>query len=342
MDYRKEFLTATKVYFGILFATVLVEFFYNTNFGWDDVKEWTIINLLFNYPFYFANVFLTKSLDKIMPWNQGARKRALLGTLITILINIVVIYAVITLVSVFVYQGPANYTMTSNGKNMVLVTFVIVTIMTLIFYSIGFFKEMEKEKLLSANLKEEKVRAELSALKAQVDPHFLFNSFNVLSGLIDEDPRQAQKFLSGLSKIYRYILENRNEELVSLESELNFAKDYLKLQEIRFEDSVMVHFDVDDSNLSMQLPALSLQLVLENAIKHNGFDAKNPLDISIANSDNVVTVRNNKRKRTQLREGNGIGLANIRERYTLRQVTGFSIEDEKDFFAVHLPLITTN
>ena len=84
MDYRKEFLTATKVYFGILFATVLVEFFYNTNFGWDDVKEWTIINLLFNYPFYFANVFLTKSLDKIMPWNQGARKRALLGTLITI------------------------------------------------------------------------------------------------------------------------------------------------------------------------------------------------------------------------------------------------------------------
>ncbi len=277
-----------------------------------------------------------------MSWSDGAQKRAILGTLITILVNLIVIYMVITLVTVLVYKGPADYVMTPNGKNMVLVTFVILTIVTLVFYSIGFFKEMQKEKLLSANLKEEKLKAELNALKSQVDPHFLFNSFNVLSGLIDEDPKQAQKFLSGLSKIYRYILENRNQELVTLEAELNFAKEYLKLQEIRFEDSVTVNFVVDDYNLSKQLPALSLQLVLENAIKHNGFDSQNPLSISITESDDIVTVKNNKRKRTHLKEGNGMGLTNISERYTLRQVIGFSIEDEKDFFAVHLPLIASS
>lgn len=339
MELIKEFKYATIVLVALTIVACLIEFLVNPSFQLASVKQWALTNTLFSYPFYFSNFFLVSALDKWMPWRENAKKRALLGTAITIFVNLIVIYIVIITVTVLVHGGSYNYVLTQDGKNTVLITFIIVTVITLIFYSVGFFREMQAERVLNQNLKEEKIKAELNALKAQVDPHFLFNSFNVLSGLIDENPNQAQKFLGGLSKIYRYVLENRDEDLISLKAELGFAKEYLRLQEIRFEDSINLELSVDESQMVKRLPALSLQLVLENAIKHNGFDSENPLNITITDEGDQLVVKNNKKKRTRLIQDTGMGLANITQRYDLRKVGGFRIEDSNDFFSVHLPLI---
>ena len=340
MDYKEEFIKATKVLIALCFVTVGIQFFFGSSCTWRDVKEWCITNSLFSYPFYFANAFLILALDKWLPWKENVRKRAVVGTLTSIVVNLIVIMIVITLVAVYVHGGEANYIFTTNGKNNVLITFIIVTVITLIFYAVGFFKEYQKELLLNEELRREKISAELNALKAQVDPHFLFNSFNVLSGLIDENPGQAQKFLSGLSKIYRYVLEKRDEELVTLSEELSFARQYLDLQKIRFENGIHLDLDVDATNLEKKLPALSLQLLLENAITHNGFDASSPLRISIAASDGALVVSNNKQSRKKLNPGSGLGLKNITDRYSLHKVQGFSIQDNVGEFIVQLPLIS--
>jgi len=340
MNFLKEFKNATIVFIAICLVFFVIHFFLGHNMSWELVRETLITNSLFTYAFYFSNLFINYFLGKWMPWNPNPKRRAIAGTIITILVNLAVICAVITVLMVYVYGGEAGYIFTDKGKGNVLITFVVVTVITLIFYTVGFFQQFQEEKLVSEKLRKEKISAELNALKSQVDPHFLFNSFNVLSGLIDENPPQAQKFLGGLSKIYRYVLENRNESLVSLEEELKFAEQYLKLQKIRFENGINVDLQISPDSLAKKLPALSLQLLLENAITHNGFDAKLPLSISISsNADNLV-VKNNKRERNRLNPGSGMGLKNIEERYNLQNVEGFKIEDTEKHFIVHLPLIT--
>jgi len=316
-----------------------IYWFFGFGMSWENIKSLLITNTLFSYSFYFGNILITRSLDKWMPWNPEPKKRAIYGTIITLALNLVLTLAVVTMVSVFAYGGSGRYIFTPDGKQTVFIAFIIIILITLLLYSVEFFKEIQKEKLLNETLRKEKISAELNALKAQVDPHFLFNSFNVLSGLIDENPKQAQKFLSGLSKIYRYVLENRNEDLVTLDEELKFATQYLDLQKIRFENSIHLDLKVDPSLLEKQLPALSLQLLLENAVTHNGFDINNPLHISIETKGDTLSVGNNKKERKKLASGNGMGLKNIQQRYQLQKINGFKIDDTDQSFIVHLPLI---
>jgi len=339
MNLLQEFKKATIVFITLCLVFFVIHFMVGYTINWELIKETLITNSLFTYAFYFANLLLIYYLDKWMPWHPHPMKRAVAGTIFSIIINLIVVCVVITLVTVYAYGGSSNYIFTSQGKGNVVITFVIVTFISLLFYSVAFFQEGQKERLINEKLRKEKISAELNALKSQVDPHFLFNSFNVLSGLIDENPPQAQKFLSGLSKIYRYVLENRNENLVTLEKELQFAEQYLALQKVRFENGINVNINVDQKDLEKQLPALSLQLLLENAITHNGFDASAPLNISINTKDDLLTMSNNKQERKKLNKGNGMGLKNIEDRYILQKIKGFKIEDTENNFVVNLPLI---
>jgi len=341
MNLLKEFKNVTIIFIAITAVFILIHFFIGYNIGWELIRETIITNFLFTFAFYFSNLFLNYYLDKWMPWNPNPKNRAIIGTIVTMLVNLVVVCIVITLVTVYVYGGESSYIFTEQGKGNVLITFIVVAVITLVFYAVGFFKQVQEEKLVNEKLRKEKISAELNALKSQVDPHFLFNSFNVLSGLIEENPPQAQKFLGGLSKIYRYVLENRNESLVTLDQELKFAEQYLALQKIRFENGIIVDLDISENSLTKKLPALSLQLLLENAITHNGFDAHSPLNISMSSNRESIIVKNNKQERNRLNPGSGMGLKNIEERYSLQNVEGFKIEDTKDNFIVHLPLITS-
>lgn len=335
----QEFITATKVLVALTAVCLIIQYIYVDKTTWEDVKNWIIINSLSNYPFYFANGYLSDYLQKTMPWSSNNRRQFILRIVITLIVNVIVIYCVVTVVAVVVFEGPLDYVFTSQGRGTVLTTLMIVTLLVLLFHSIEFFKASKKVRLVNEQLRKEKVSAELNALKSQVNPHLLFNSFNVLAGLIDEEPEQAKKFLKGLSKIYRHILENRDEDFVNLIEELNFAQEFIKLQQVRFEEGIYLNVNIDKAKLQQKVPALSLQLLLENATKHNGFSKSQPLTIDITAINGHLVVSNNRQERRRLLESSGMGLENIRKRYELIGKDGFNVEETPDQFTVKLPLI---
>lgn len=196
-------------------------------------------------------------------------------------------------------------------------------------------KEVVEQKLIAKS-----ANAQFESLKNQLDPHFLFNSLNVLSSLIDENPRQAQKFTASMSKIYRYVLEQKDKELVTVEDELEFAKTYCELLKTRFEDSVDFVFDVKKEDYRRFVVPLSLQLLLENCIKHNFATSSKPLIIRIYSENDTLCIENNLQVREQIKESSGIGLANIVQRYSLLTKKNVFIEKSEDYFKVKLPVLS--
>ena len=181
--------------------------------------------------------------------------------------------------------------------------------------------------------------AKFESLKNQIDPHFLFNSLNVLTSLIGENPNQAEKFTTKLSKVYRYVLEQRNKDLVPITEELNFARTYMQLLRMRFEDAVEFHIPETVSNTELKIVPLSLQLLLENAVKHNVVSTSKPLVIRIYESGNYLIVENNINPKEAIGKSTKVGLQNIADRYGLITERGVQIENNHKTFKVSLPLL---
>lgn len=193
---------------------------------------------------------------------------------------------------------------------------------------------MVEQKLIARS-----ANAQFESLKNQLDPHFLFNSLNVLSSLIDENPKQAQKFTASMSKIYRYVLEQKDKELVTVEDEIEFAKTYCELLKTRFEDSVDFEFNISNEDLKLFVVPLSLQLLLENCIKHNFATSSKPLIIKVFSENDTLCIENNLQVREQMKESAGIGLANIVQRYSLLTKRNVFIEKSDEYFKVKLPML---
>lgn len=195
--------------------------------------------------------------------------------------------------------------------------------------------ELEKERLAKAQL-----QSELEILKNQVNPHFLFNSLNVLSSLIGEDAAKAEAFVDRLSKVYRYLLQNNRQAWNSLESELDFIKSYAYLLNTRYGDAVRLTVAVDEAALPLQLPPLTLQLLVENAVKHNVVHRSKPLFIQITTQGETLYVRNNLQKKARHQVlSHGIGLSNIAEKYRLLQGKSISVNEDDESFCISLPLL---
>jgi two-component system LytT family sensor kinase len=181
---------------------------------------------------------------------------------------------------------------------------------------------------------------EFEALKSQVNPHFLFNCFNTLSSLISEDRKQAEVFLDELSKVYRYLLRNNESGLSSVQSEVKFIESYYKLLQTRHGEAVQVKIDVDKRYTDYLLPSLSLQLLVENAVKHNVLSKNHPLVIDIfTTAGNKLIVNNNLQRRSVKAPSNKVGLENIRSKYALLDQSGFQVLENGKSFSVVLPLI---
>ncbi|MFC4871792.1 sensor histidine kinase [Negadavirga shengliensis] len=202
--------------------------------------------------------------------------------------------------------------------------------------------EWRNAAIEAEQLKSENLASRYQSLKDQLNPHFLFNSLNVLSHLVYENADKSVEFIQQLSRIYRYVLDIQGEELVSLDRELEFAKSYLCLQKIRLGTAMDYHIAVPHSG-NLYLPPLSLQLLLENAFKHNVASTENPLLITISiKGQNLVISNNLQRKKTGKKEKNGIGLNNITKRYALISSVSPSIRESTDIFLVELPLLKTD
>jgi LytS/YehU family sensor histidine kinase len=202
------------------------------------------------------------------------------------------------------------------------------------------YHQWKETKLEAEQLSKEKLQTQLNGLLQQISPHFLFNSLNALSALINESPERAQKYLSDLSKVYRYLLRTNENELITLANELNFIDSYFHLLQTRFGQGVALATDISPENGSKLLPTLTLQLLVENAVKHNTVGKSRPLTIEIISHDDYVIVRNNLQRKLIRVESGKVGLSNISEKYRLINKSTIEVKEEDGFFIVKVPLIS--
>lgn len=222
-------------------------------------------------------------------------------------------------------------------KNTIMPITVAVIIIS-VFIARSWLYEWRNAALETEKLKSAVLASQNQFLKDQLNPHFLFNSLNTLSNLVYEDAEKSAAFINQLSKIYRYVLDVQQEELVSIQQELGFARNYLSLQQIRFDKNLEYEIKVEENAIGF-LPPLSLQLLLENAIKHNIVSMEKPLKISIEIKGDNLVVSNNLQKKIHRESESGIGLANIRKRYELLSKQKIEVIENKELFVVKLPLL---
>lgn len=220
-----------------------------------------------------------------------------------------------------------------------LVTLLFHLINTVIFY----FKEYKHKQIEAEELKRFHAQAELQLVKNQINPHFLFNNLNVLSALVMQNNSEANRFIEEFSKVYRYILANHEKELVALKTELHFINPYIFLLEKRFGEGLKVSINIPDESGELLIIPAALQMLIENAIKHNVVSRNKPLIITlhITNNENIV-VSNNLQAKQTVENSTGIGLQNIIKRYKLVSSKHVHVSKEENAFTVTLPLINVN
>jgi len=218
--------------------------------------------------------------------------------------------------------------------------FVAATVISLGYEAFYFFDKWKEQFRLNEQLKNQQIKTQYEVLQNQMSPHFLFNSLNTLASIIPEDSNAAVKFTEKLSEVYRYILNNKDRELVNLDEEIEFVKSYLFLLRMRYPDNLIFNIDIKDSFLSMTLPPLTLQMLVENAIKHNVVSKSKPLkiDIYIENGRSIV-VKNNLQQKDSLEKSTKTGLENIRKRYSILGNKKIDIITSASNFMVAVPLI---
>ena len=245
-------------------------------------------------------------------------------------------FAVLGLLYAFLL--PFNFDWALTFKLCLLATFIETSLHFFIRYQKQFTLNKEKEKLISQTIRQQQVK-ELEVLKQQIDPHFIFNSFNTLSFLIDENSEKAKQFSNKLANVYRYIIFNSNKNLVSVADEVGFAKDYAYLQEIRHSNEVRIRFHVPAETDNIFILPVSLQILIENAIKHNEFSENEPLAITIRLENNLFYVENNINAKNYNIPSTKIGLSNLRDRCRLILGKDLEIEKRENTFRVTLPLL---
>ncbi len=322
---------------GMLFFT-----FFNDEKSFKNLLLYILNAFIYSFVLSFGNGMVNDFLNRRYSWTEHTRIRTILGVIATIITNVVLIFCCNYLVFVMINGMSTEYFFSEkmNFTNWFILN--IAFLISAILHAKGFMEELKKntkKEVVEQKLIAKSANAQFESLKNQLDPHFLFNSLNVLTALIDENPDQAQKFATSMSKIYRYVLEQKDKEMVKVEDEIEFAKIYCNLLKTRFEDSVDFTFDVNADDLQKFVVPLSLQLLLENCIKHNFATSSKPLKIRIFTEGKFLSIENNLQPREQLKESAGIGLANIVQRYALLTKENVFIEKTEQTFKVKIPIL---
>jgi sensor histidine kinase YesM len=304
------------------------------------------IELVGNYLYFIVvfvlvwegNIRLMYFIRQKYPWTRGSYYKIIIALF---LVNVV-------------YSGLISYLLLKSWKlwsrepafdNTPLANCVFVVVITACFianiYEILFLnleKELNESRVQQLNVA--KVQAELEALKNQIDPHFIFNSLNTLSFLITRDPKSARRYNDTLALVYRYILGNREKDLVLLREEIDFIGNYFYLLKIRFAEAISMVIEITDlSAENFLIPPISMQTLVENAIKHNEFSEATPLNIAVSISSDYVIVSNAMKRVSEPQPSSKIGLRNLDNRYKLITKRNIIIENNFERFIVKLPII---
>jgi sensor histidine kinase YesM len=220
------------------------------------------------------------------------------------------------------------------------ITLIFTTLLVVISETVYFFDQWKKTLIDAERLKKENNQAQLDSLRNQVNPHFLFNSLNTLISIIPDCPDTAIDFTQKLSNVYRYLLSVREKELVELQTELDFIQSYIFLLKVRFEQNLIFEINIPEALKTRLLPPVSLQLLIENAIKHNVVSREKPLSIQIYVENDFLIVKNNLQAKLEKESSTGIGLENIRKRYQILSTKQMEVIHSSTHFTIALPLLT--
>ena len=341
MDIQKEIKQNLKLTIIVFFAIQLLNVLLGTPFKLG-------IHLLINFAFTllycfslgFANSYIIYRLDNHFNKEKFSKKRIVVNILLSFIVTVLIIFLLRVFEEVIVSGKSFKVYIANESPANFIVAIVITFIIIISFYLVHFYKAYKDNQVKEQKIIAGTASAKFESLKNQLDPHFLFNSLNVLSSLIEENPENAQKFTTSLSKIYRYVLEQRDKELVSVEEELQFAKTYMNLLKMRFENSITYELPEKFGNEEAKVVPLSLQLLLENCIKHNIVSESKPLHIKIAIEENQLTITNNLQKKEVLQDRKGVGLQNIVNRYAILTKRNVLVEENDNHFKVFLPILT--
>jgi len=296
--------------------------------------------IMYSAPLTFVNSFFFNYLNDKVVWNRYKKYRLAIGFLGSVIITLVTVFLVRLFHRVVLDGVTYNEFLATETSDFYYTSLIITVVASLFFHAFYFYQELQKNKIKEQKVIAGTASAKFDALKNQLDPHFLFNSLNVLTSLIDENPESAQKFTTALSKVYRYVLEQKNKDLVTVDEELEFAKTYMSLLKMRFEDSIIFEIPEQASNPDSKVVPLSLQLLLENAVKHNMVTSSKPLHIKIYETNNLLVVENNLQPKQIVKKSSGVGLDNIKQRYDLLTDRKVNINQQAESFAVAIPMLT--
>ena len=273
-------------------------------------------------------------------WDKYAKYRLFIGIIGSISLTMLGIFFIRMIIKTVIEGKNFMEFVTHEKLKHYVLSLIITMVVSLFFYTLYFYKKSQEKKVKQQKIIAGTASAQFESLKNQIDPHFLFNSLNVLSSLIEENKENAQRFTTSLSKIYRYVLEQKDKELVPLSEELAFAKTYMNLLKMRFENSLFYEMPEEIPNPEAKVVPLSLQLLLENTVKHNVVSEQKPLYIRIKIENNCLVIENDLQKKEVLGDRKGVGLQNIMNRYAILTHRKMVIEETKNQFSVSLPILT--
>ena len=284
-----------------------------------------------------GNENIDNLLNTKYPWIENARKRLIIQSVLSFVYTSITLFALMYLL----HQLRFGDGRIINRKMIEIFPPAILFTLVLLSVKIGseFFNTLKGSLLEVEKYKSESANAQLQNLKNQLNPHFLFNNLSVLTSLVYKNQDKAAIFINELAKVYRYVLDNKNSELVPLKEELEFIDHYIYLQKIRFEDSVLFEINVEESKKNDFLLPMCLQMLVENAIQHNETSQANPLKVLIYTQNNSLIIENPILPRSNVADSTKMGLKNIEQRYSFFTDEKVIVANNGGIFKVILPLI---
>lgn len=338
---KKDIILCVKltIVFGILFVVV------NQQFTLKGIGLVFLFSAMYSFGLGLGNGYINEYLNTKWSWVEQTNQRVVAGIIATLIYTVFIVLLIHYVQYVLILGNSFDNFFSENLFWVHLFAVIIALAIATFFHARGFMINWKASLTQKSNKQEIVAKTETAkfeSLKNQIDPHFLFNSLNVLTSLISENPKQAERFTTKLSKVYRYVLEQRNKELIPLSEELQFARTYMELLQMRFEDAIQFEIPSEISNEELKIVPLSLQLLLENALKHNVVSSSKPLKLRIFEDNGVLIIENNVNHKEAIGKSTKIGLRNITDRYNLLTKRNVEITNDGLIFRISLPLLTKN
>ncbi len=299
----------------------------------------TVAGLLISFVFVLSiNIVLNKGLNMILPWKKRSGLRFIAHLILGTCLSLFVLNLAYQIIKSSFTEAPPEF-----GQMILLNVYGVALLLPIysLFFGVKFLRAWRKADLESEILQKENSRSQMMMLRNHLDPHFLFNNLNTLSSLIDIDRDLSKKYLDKFAEVYRSILRTEQTDLTTVREELEMIDSYVFLLNIRFQNAFTIEINVDEQDLDMAIPPLSIQMLVENAFKHNVISKKKPLHISMHsdNSEFLVVKNTLQKKRIEPNNRIGTGIDNIRTRYEFFSKKKVEIIETMDVFQVRLPLI---